>query len=150
MNPYVSMTGMPLGSGGSKSVMIDKVYTQTVVTSSKSYLVTKPSLTGVIPDGSKILSIKATNLNGRSLTFTVPSGSELMLTQDAAASAPLPTISRMMVAPLSRFPVIKVDIPDLLSRPIDTDSASTATLFSLATDGASDNVLLRFHVKIAI
>jgi hypothetical protein len=143
------MSGMPTGVA-QKSVMIDKVYTQSVQTINKQYGLTAASLAGIIPDGSKILSIKATNLSGRSLIFTVPSGSAIMLTQDAAASAPLPAISRLMVAPLSRFPVIKVNIPDLLAKPIDTEGSATANLCLLTTDGAADNLLLRFHVKLAI
>lgn len=148
MNPYASISGMPLGSTENKATMIDKVYTTIVNTASKSLTVNCSALASTIPDGAKILSIKATNLSGRTLILTVPSGSALMLTQDQSASAPLPALSRLMVAPLSRFPVIKCNIPDLLAKPIDTGAGNP--LFTLGTDGQTDSVLLRFHVKIAI
>lgn len=141
---------MPLGSSASKSTMIDKVYTLRVAVPVAGVDFTGAKLSGAIPDGAKILSMKATNLHGRYIQLTVPSGSALMLTQDIAA-APLPELSRFNIAPLSRFPVVKVNVPDLIARPVDTGGSES--LFKVITDNSSVSdltVLLRFHVKIAI
>jgi len=152
MNPYATISGMPLGSSSTKSTMIDKVYCQTVTVGStsasfKDFVGT--DLASTIPDGAKILSMKITSLTGRYVAVTVPSGSALMLTQDQAASAPLPGLSRFNVAPLSRFPVVRVNIPDLLAKPIDTGAGTT--LFTVNTDVLNgQSVLIRYHVKIAI
>lgn len=132
--------------------MIDKVYCQTLTvgsTSSPSKDFVGTDLSSTIPDGAKILSMKITSLTGRYVAVTVPSGSALMLTQDQAASAPLPGLSRFNVAPLSRFPVVRVNIPDLLARPIDTGAGTT--LFTVSNGSStSQSVLIRYHVKIAI
>jgi len=152
MNPYPTISGMPLGSGGTKSVMIDKVYCWKASTTGSGILGVKSSdLEGIIPDGGKIMAIKITSLGSRYLQVTVPSGSALMLTQDQAASAPLPPLARFNIAPLSRFPVVKVNIPDLLAKPIDTQSSTTTDLFTVAVSpAATSELILRFHVKIAI
>lgn len=151
MNPYATITGMPLGSNQTKSTMIDKVYTQVIPlgndVSSKDLKCS--DLDGFIPDGAKILSMKITNLTGRYVAVTVPSGSGLMLTQDQFTAAPLPALSRFNVAPLSRFPVVRVNIPDLLAKPIDV-GATTTGLFSVNAGVTGCSLLIRYHVKIAI
>jgi len=150
MNPYISMSGM--AQGQSKSVYIDRVTSWLTTVATSNLDVKSSDLKTILPDGCKILSMKITNLDGRAVTATVPAGSGLILVESqSSVGAQNEPLTRVNYAPLSRFPSIKMEIPDLIARNIDTDSTSVI-LFNVGIGLAATNqrVMVRFHYKIAI
>lgn len=79
-----------------------------------------------LPDGARILHAKFMLLNGRKIRVTAYPDT-LMIGTDSAA--PKGLMARENIAPYNRFPVVKIDIPDSVARPID--NSGTTTLFSV-------------------
>jgi len=148
INPYIHLKG-GTASGTAKSVYIDRVTQGEFLMVSGAKTISDSDLAGIIPDGAKILSMRVSNINGRKIFVQIPIVTALIL-NGGDSSAPNIAIDHTAYAPLNRFPVIKVDIPDLVARNIDTGASVTGTLFKLATDGATDRVVIRFHYKQAI
>ena len=135
--------------GLNKTVYIDRKTTGEFTMSSKALDVKLTDLLTMIPDGAKILSMKFSNTNGRKLTVTIPSDNPLILTGGSTA-APTQALMRRAFAPITRFPTIHVEIPDLIAANIDTAEPTGIKAFSLATDGPQDVVICKFHYKMAI
>jgi len=148
INPYIHLKG-GTASGTAKSVYIDRVTQGEFLMSSSAKTISDSDLTGIIPDGAKILSMRVSNVSGRKIFVQIPFPSALIL-NGGDSSAPNQAIDHTAYAPLSRFPVVKIEIPDLIARNVDTGAAAPGTLFKLATDGATDRVVIRFHYKQAI
>jgi hypothetical protein len=87
-----------------------------------------PSLLGVA-DGAKILSLSVSNINGRTLTVNVPYTS-VLLVNNGNTTAPFGGLQKTVTAPLSRFPTIRMNIPDVMAAPLNADS--TEVLFTAA------------------
>jgi len=149
MNPYASIKG-GTAIGISPAMYIDRVTQSEFAMINKSLPVTAGLLAGMIPDGAKILGMKMHNINGRKLAVTIPPTSGLLVTTGNSLTAPTIQMQKVAYAPLSVFPKLKVEIPDLVATSIDTTAGTTTALFNLATDGASDVVVVRFHYKQAI
>jgi len=149
MNPYVSIKG-GTASGTSSAMYIDRVTQGEFVMVSRSLVVTEGLLGGIIPDGAKILGMKVHNINGRKIAVTIPPTSKLLVTTGNSLTAPTVQIQKVAYAPLSVFPKLKVEIPDVVAASIDTTAGTTGALFNLATDGSTDVVVIRFHYKQAV
>jgi len=113
----------------------------TYVTRKVSYITTMNSSLVVSPfklsvkDGAKILSLRIQSLGSRTLTVEVPNGTAFAV-NTGTAIAPFGGFRKMVVAPLSRLPTIKINIPDLLAAPLNADS--TETLFSAFVETTGD------------
>jgi len=101
------------------------------------------STLGVV-DGAKILSLKAYSLQNRTLTIDVPNGTPLTV-NDGNTTAPYGGFKKTVAAPLSRFPVIKMNIPDILAAPLNSDS--TETLFTLSSETIDDKFRVVYTAK---
>jgi hypothetical protein len=149
MNPYISVKG-GTASGILSQTYIDRVSQSEFTMVGSTLEVKQSSLASIIPDGAKILDMKIHNINGRKIAVRIPAGSKLILTNGDPATGSNKEINKVAYAPLSRFPKLKVEIPDLVSTFIDTGSADSSSLFALITDGPTDKVVVRFHYKITV
>jgi len=148
MNPYVSVQG-GTAIGIQSATHIDRKCQSEFTMSSGALTVKAGDLLGVVPDGAKILGMKVYNINGRKIAVTIPNDSVLITTTGNPLTAPTVQIQKVAYAPLSVFPRLKIEIPDLIATPLDTNTTSTQVLFKLVTDGATDKVVVRFHYKQA-
>jgi hypothetical protein len=147
MNPQVSVSGGTLTA--QKTQYVTRKYTTVVnlASSSKDVLASDTGL----PDGCKVLKVVAKNLQGRSLVVTVPYDTALFQYPSVGtASAAYGGVKKFASAPLSRFPVLKVQVPDLLASPLDT--AANTKLFTLGSviANTSDAVELTFTVRYTL
>jgi hypothetical protein len=133
MNPAITCSGT-VPNGTPKMYITRKVTALLPAGTSTSSVTATPAALGVA-DGAKILSLKAYSLRNRTLTIDVPNGSVIVV-NDGSSTAPFGGFKKTVAAPLSRFPVIKMNIPDLLAAPLNSDS--TETLFSLSSEGIDD------------
>jgi hypothetical protein len=133
------------------------------LTSSKQQYVTR-KLTGIvtmansvfnvtgasnnIPDGCKILKVVAKNLTGRTLTLEVPVSTVMM--DMGTVDKTFGPIKKFVTAPLSRFPTIKVNIPDLLALPITNDASQPLFTLGSLISSATDAVELTYTVRYAL
>jgi len=148
MNPQVDVTGTTLSS--SKAQFVTRKYGGIVKLSSGTFTVY--SNTNGLPDGCKVLKVVAKNLEGRSLQVNVPYSSALMISDSRGGpSNPFTEIKKYVTAPLSRFPKITLQIPDLLAAPLDTGD-TTAVLFELGSfnSTSTDTVELIYTVRYAL
>lgn len=148
MNPYVQVRG-GTASGTQPALYIDRVTQGEFTMSNKTFDVLPSSLAGIIPDGAKILDMKIHNINGRKLSVTIPPSSGLLLTTGNTLTAPTIKQQKVVFAPITVFPKLKVEIPDIAAASIDVGSVSPV-LFTILTDGDTDRVVVRFHYKQAI
>jgi hypothetical protein len=109
--------------------------------------------TNSLPTGCKILRVKVRNLTGRTLTVAVPGPTALLLPSAVGSTSSgdlFNETKRYCAAPLSQFPVIKLEIPDLLARPLDSDSqAELFTVGSVITN-STDTVEIQYTVRYAL
>jgi hypothetical protein len=147
MNPQVSVSGGTLTA--QKTQYVTRKYTTVVnlAASSKDVLASDLGL----PDGCKVLKVVAKNLQGRSLVVTVPYDTPLFQYPSVGtASAAFGGIKKFASAPLSRFPVLKIQVPDLLASPLD--SAANVKIFTLGSviPNLTDAVELTFTVRYTL
>jgi len=116
--------------------------------SSSTLAVNASNLQDIIPDGAKILSMKVSNVTGRKISLTIP-GLSGLISNDGSSTESNTSMTKVAYAPLSRFPVLKVQIPDLVASNVDT-AGTTVPMFTLVTDGPTDRVVIHFHYKQAI
>jgi len=149
MAPQVSLSGMTLSSA--KPQFVTRKYVGTVTLVSGTFVVKTD--TNALPAGCKILRAKVRNLTGRTLTVTVPGPTALLLPSAVGATSSgdlFNETKRYVAAPLSQFPVIKLEIPDLLARPLDSDSqAELFTVGSVITN-STDTVEIQYTVRYAL
>jgi len=150
MNPQVNVSGTTLTS--SKLQYVTRKYGAIVKLASGVFAV--KANTNSLPQGCKILKVVAKNLSGRSLTVTIPSDTAMMLpnaTGAAVDSNAFAGTKRYVTAPLSRFPKITIQVPDLLAAPIDSGGASD-DLFTVGSleSTATDTVELTYTVRYAL
>jgi len=147
MNPQVSVSGGTLTS--SKTQYVTRKYTTVVnlVASAKDVLASELGL----PDGCKVLKVVAKNLQGRSLTLSVPYDTALFqYPSEGTASAAFGGVKKFASAPLSRFPVIKVQVPDLLASPLDSAGNSKVFVLGSVIPNTTDAVELTFTVRYTL
>jgi len=139
-----------MASGTIPTVYIDRKCSGEFTMVSKTKTIVSTDLKDIIPDGAKILSMKLCNTNGRKLAVRIPALTSLILTGGNADASNV-ELTRRAYAPITHFPTIRVEIPDLIARNVDVDSTvGIQPLFVLTTDGATDVVIVKFHYKMAI
>jgi len=141
MNPSITATG-DLSSGSPKMYITRKLATILVASSTSSVKVT-PSLLS-INDGAKILSMKIYALDERTLTVNVPN-TTILTVNTGSTTAPFGGFIKTVAAPLSRFPMIKVNIPDQLAAPLNSDS--TEELLTVSNSGATPKFRVVYTAK---
>jgi hypothetical protein len=80
-----------------------------------------------MPDGSRILDFKVTNRTGRRVAVNIPVASNLCF---FGINGNPSVVQKEVWAPLSRFPSLKVNIPDVVASTIDTND-TTNVLFTI-------------------
>jgi len=148
MNPELSANGSQLLTASSsinnRSTYIDRSYTVLANGVAAGATLTDNDFTGV-PMGAKILSFRVRNLTSRTLRVVV--GPNSAITADNGTQ--LNQLDRFVASPYSRFPTIKVNVPDLLANGdfFNTGSGKNnefATIYSTA-DG--DKIEIKVHVR---
>jgi len=147
INPYIHLSG-GTAAGTITTAYIDRKTQGEYLMASSVKTVLPSDFRDIIPDGAKILGMKISNVTGRKLQVTVPPDSGLILT-GGSTSAQNKGLTRVAYAPLSRFPVVNIQIPDLVASNMDTGS-NVGQLLLLTTDGVTDRVVIRLHYKQAI
>jgi len=147
INPYIHITG-GTAQGVTTATYIDRKTQGEFLMVSGTLAVTSSALLGTIPDGGKILGMKISNVTGRKIALTIP-GINGLISNDGTTTEPNTSVTKVAFAPMSRFPVLKVQIPDLVASNIDT-AGSSIPMFTLVTDGSADRVVIHFHYKQAI
>jgi len=148
INPYIHFTG-GTAKGTATSVYIDRKAQGEFLMAANTLSIKATDLSGIIPDGGKILSMKVSNVNGRKMQVQIP-GVNGLVNNDGATGSSNSDVTRVVYAPLNRFPVLKIQIPDLVAVNQDTNGTSSEVLFILTTDGPTDRVVVHFHYKQAI
>jgi len=148
INPYIHFTG-GTAKGIDASIYIDRKSQGEFLMAAGTLSIKATDLIGIIPDGGKILSMKVSNINGRKMQVKIP-GINGLVDNDGVTGSSNVDITRVVYAPLNRFPVLKIQIPDLVAVNQDTNGSSTEVLFVLTTDGPTDRVVIHFHYKQAI
>jgi hypothetical protein len=94
-------------------------------------------------DGCRILDFKAVNRTGRRVAVEIPADSGLCyFGPNGSPSA----VSKERWAPLSRFPSLKVNIPDAIANTLDTNNGTTKLFTVSGAPGATaDSVTVTFH-----
>jgi len=149
MNPQINVSGSTLASA--KTQFVTRKYVGTVTMSASTFDVKTNTLS--LPSGSKILKVVARNLTGRTLTVLVPTNTALMIPNSTGATAEnnaFQEIKKYKSAPLSRFPMIKLQVPDLLANPIDVSSADSLFTVGSSLSAATDAVEITMTVRYAL
>jgi hypothetical protein len=137
MNPQVVMSGNVVAADP-RNYVTRKV--MTFASMATSTLAVTPTVLNC-PDGCKVLKVQVRNLAGRTLKVYVPPESALMMAQaDGTSAVPFGGVTKCVVAPLSRFPKVVLQVPDLLARPLDKTSTDPLFTVSSQASGASDLV----------
>lgn len=129
IQPLARITGGTAFAGTTPTPSV-RIHRKIILTETASSNVFKFTGAG-LPAGCKVKNVTLINTSGRSLILTVPASSGLFLPGSVGQA-----MSSRTFAPLSRFPKLKLQIPDLLAAPI----TSTSALFEGRCDGASDNI----------
>lgn len=102
--------------------------------------VTPSVLSNTVPDGAKVLKVNVVGRDCRNVRVRVPK--ETKLFSRGSNNNEEQDNNSEVWAPLSRFPSLKVDVPDTLSNALDTND-STSELFTVfCKDNATANVTL--------
>jgi len=143
MNPQVSMSGNVVAADP-RNYVTRKVMTFANLASS-SLLVTPTVLN--CPDGCKVLKVQVRNLTGRTLKVLMPADTALMMAQaDGTSAVPFGGLTKAVVAPLSRFPKLTLQVPDLLARPLD--KVSVDPLFTVSSMVSASTDLVEFTTTV--
>jgi len=107
-----------------------------------------PALLGpAIPDGAKLLTIKVIGRNCRNIRVSVPKDTALFTR--GSNNSEIQDFNKENWAPLSRFPMVKIDIPDPISAAIDTNA--TNTLFSVYSNDLPTGIFtLALHYQTMV
>jgi len=149
MNPQVSVSGKTLSSA--KQQFVTRKYVGTVTMASSTFDV--KTNTNALPSGCKILRVRVKNLTGRTLAVQVPSNTCLIIPNSTGSSTEnnaFSEVKRFTSAPLSRFPVLDIEVPDLLANPIDVSSADPLFTVSNVISAQSDTVEIEYTVRYAL
>lgn len=136
MNPQVMLSGSTLGSQN-KQFVTRKLVSIVPLSASTAKDVLAADLG--IPDGCKILKIVAKNLSTRQLRLNVPTTTGLLESgSTGTTAAPFGGIQKYQSAPLSRFPTLVLNVPDLLAAPQDLGSATVLFTLNSGSSSAAD------------
>jgi hypothetical protein len=150
MNPQLTCNGSMLltasTTNNSRATYVDRSYTVlgTIPTGASSVTFTDNDFT-TVPLGSKILSFRARNLTSRTLRILIGPNSKIWDQQ----STQINQLDRFIAAPYSRFPTLRVNIPDLLSNG-DFFNQSASNEFATFYGSASDIIEVKIHVRVPV
>jgi hypothetical protein len=150
MNPQLTCNGTMLllanTTNGSRATYVDRSYVvlASIPTGATSVALTDNDFT-TIPVGSKILSFRARNLTSRTLRILIGPNSKIW----DQGSASLNQVDRFIAAPFSRFPTLRVNIPDLLANG-DFFNQSASNEFATFYGLANDIIEIKIHVKVPV
>jgi hypothetical protein len=150
MNPQLTCNGSMLltatTTNNSRATYVDRSYTVlgTIPTGATTVTLTDNDFT-TVPLGSKILSFRARNLTSRTLRILIGPNSKIW----DQGSAALNQVDRFIAAPYSRFPTLRVNIPDLLANG-DFFNQSASNEFATFYGNASDVIEVKIHVKVPV
>jgi len=145
INPTVQLSGQRvIASGGSTKIPLRRNLNCTITPTTSNFVaITGAVLSTVgIPDGARILGFKVTNRTGRRVIVGIPIDSGLCYFGPNGSPA---VVNKEVWAPLSRFPTLKVNVPDVIANTIDTNN-STTSLFTIG--GISQTANDTFTVTI--
>jgi len=149
MNPQINLSGMTLAAA--KQQFVTRKYVATVTMANSTFAVNSNSL-GLV-SGTKILKVVAKNLTGRTLTVQIPNNTALMIPNSVGATADNNSFTetkRFASAPLSRFPKITIQVPDLLANPIDVSSADLLFTVGSVIAASTDTVEIIVTARYAL
>jgi len=139
INPTVQLSGQRVftTSGNGIKVPLRRNLNCTLTPLSNNLFAITGSILGSIgiPDGARILNFKVTNRTGRRVLVTIPVDSGLCYFGPNGSPA---NVTKEIWAPLSRFPTLKCNVPDVVANTIDTNNTST-NLFTIGGVGGSTN-----------
>jgi len=121
INPTIQLSGSRIQTSSGCKVPLRRSIncTYTGASSTNTVGVTGNSLgTAGIPDGARILDFKVTNRTGRRVFVNIPVDSQLCYFGPNGNPS---VVTKEVWAPLSRFPTLKVNIPDAITNTIDTN-----------------------------
>jgi hypothetical protein len=150
MNPQLTCNGSMLltatTTNGSRATYVDRSYTVlgTIPTGATSVAITDNDFT-TVPLGSKILSFRARNLTSRTLRILIGPNSKIW----DQGSLAINQLDRFIAAPFSRFPTLRVNIPDLLANG-DFFNQSASNEFATFYGSASDIIEVKIHVRVPV
>jgi hypothetical protein len=146
INPTVQLSGQRvLAAGGGTKIPLRRNLNCNLTASASNNIVVTGTLlaTAGIPDGARILGFKVTNRTGRRVVVGIPVDSGLCYFGPNGSPS---TVTKEVWAPLSRFPTLNVNVPDVIANTIDTNNSSTS-LFTIGGFGSStnDTFTVTFH-----
>jgi hypothetical protein len=144
LNPVIQISGTRFASTQNK-VPIHRYLNCTYQTDSTAAKLVKGAdlAAAGMQDGCRILDFKVVNRTGRRIAVNIPVDSLLCYFGPNGSPA---QVQKERWAPLSKFPSISVNVPDVVASTIDTNN-STATLFSVTgTAGVpNETITISFH-----
>jgi len=138
INPTVQLSGQRVTAvGGSTKIPLRRNLNCTITPAVSNFIaVTGSTLSALgIPDGARILGFKVTNRTGRRVIVGIPIDSGLCYFGPNGSPA---VVNKEVWAPLSRFPTLKFNVPDVIANTIDTNNSSTS-LFTIGGVSGTTN-----------
>lgn len=145
ITPTIQLSGTRFGTSAKLPIHRRLNLAITPTTSNSIVLYGTQLGTAGMPDGSRIMDFKVTNRSGRRVAVVIPVDSGLCY---FGANGNPSTVQKEVWAPLSRFPTLKVNIPDVVTSTIDTNN-STTPLFGISgapgLSTSNDNFTVSIH-----
>lgn len=152
MNPMLSANGSQLLTAStsialSRATYIDRSYVVLASGLAAGTTLTDNDFTA-IPQGSKIMGFRVRNLTSRTLRVVVGPNSKIV----ADSGTQLSQLDRFVAAPYSRFPTIKVNVPDLIANGdfFNTVSGSNNEFCTIYATANSDTIEVKIHVRCPV
>jgi hypothetical protein len=150
MNPQLSANGAQLltatsSIATSRATFIDRSYVVLTTAQAAGTLITDNDFTAV-PIGAKILGFRVRNLTSRTLRVVVGPNSKIVADNGTITNQ----LDRFVAAPFSRFPTIKVNVPDLLANGdfFNTGSGQNNEFCQIFPTADGDRVEIKVHVRV--
>jgi hypothetical protein len=152
MNPILSANGAQLltastSLANSRATYIDRSFVVLANGLAAGSTLTDNDFTA-IPQGSKILGFRVRNLTSRTLRVVVGPNSKIV----ADSGTQLNQLDRFIAAPYSRFPTIKVNIPDLLANGdfFNITSGANNEFCQIYATADGDKIEIKVHVRCPV
>jgi len=149
ITPRISLSGqsVQVGTTNTNYIYIKRNVNVTAILVGGVYAVKPDFLASAIPDGAKLLSIKVIGRNCRNIRVNVPKDTALFTR--GTNNTEIQDFNKENWAPLSRFPMIKIDVPDPIAAAIDTNATTVLfTLYSLDVPTAQITMALHYQTMV--
>jgi len=150
MNPQLSANGTQLLTAtstitGARATFIDRSYTVLATAQAAGTTITDNDFTAV-PLGAKILSFRVRNLTSRTLRVVVGPNSKIVADNGTITNQ----LDRFVASPYSRFPTIRVNVPDLLANGdfFNTNSGQNNEFCQIYPFADGDRIEIKIHVRV--